>query len=77
MAIDDLPMPVVNLLNVIGVPWPYVNEDTVLRFAQLTREFGQAVRTTHQDATQAVAGIAEWHQSASTEIMKSGWATMS
>jgi hypothetical protein len=24
MAVDDLPLPVVNFLNVIGVPWPYV-----------------------------------------------------
>lgn len=31
MAIDDLPLPVVNFLYVIGVPWPYVKEDTVAR----------------------------------------------
>jgi hypothetical protein len=30
MAVDDLPLPVVNLLNVIGVPWPYIDEDVVL-----------------------------------------------
>lgn len=48
MAIDDLPLPVVNFLNVIGVPWPYVNEDTVSQFASLVREFGQAVETTHR-----------------------------
>jgi hypothetical protein len=45
MAIDDLPLPVVNFLNVIGVPWPYVNEDTVTQFATLVREFRQAVQT--------------------------------
>ncbi|HEX3789865.1 MAG TPA: hypothetical protein VHW44_18505 [Pseudonocardiaceae bacterium] len=77
MAIDDLPGPVVNLLNVIGVPWPYVNEDTVMQFASLAREFGTAVQTTHQDATQAVAGIAQAHQGASTQAMSSGWANMS
>jgi hypothetical protein len=43
VAIDDLPLPVVNFLNVIGVPWPYVNEDTVMQFASLVREFRQAV----------------------------------
>ncbi|HEV2346688.1 MAG TPA: hypothetical protein VGS97_21485 [Actinocrinis sp.] len=26
MAVDDLPLPVVNFLNVIGVEWPYLNE---------------------------------------------------
>lgn len=77
MAIDDLPIPVVNFLNVIGVPWPYINEDTVLEFATLVRTFGQAVQTTHEDATRAVAGIAEAHQGASTERMRSGWATLS
>lgn len=77
MAIDDLPGPVVTLLNAIGVPWPYINEDTVSEFATLTRQFGQAVQTTHQDASQAIAGIAQAHQGASTEVMSSRWATMS
>jgi hypothetical protein len=76
MAIDDLPGPVVNLLNVIGVPWPYINEDTVSQFATLTRQFAQAIENTHQDATQAVNKIAEWHQSASTERMQAGWMSM-
>ena len=77
MAIDDLPLPVVNFLNVIGVPWPYVNEDTVMQFASLVREFRQAVQTTHQDASEAVAAIARAHQSVSTEVMQSGWAKLS
>lgn len=77
MAVDDLPGPVVNFLNVIGVPWPYINEDTLTQFATLTREFGTAVQTTHQDATAAVAGIATAHQGASTSQMKSGWSTLS
>jgi len=74
VAIDDLPLPVVSFLNVIGVPWPYVNEDTVMQFASLVREFRQAVQTTHQDATGAVAAIARAHESVSTEAMQSGWA---
>jgi hypothetical protein len=77
MAIDDLPLPVVNLLNVIGVPWPYVNEDTVMQFSTLVREFRRAVQTTHQDATETVAAIAKAHQGASTQAMQSGWAKLS
>lgn len=77
MAIDDLPGPVVNFLNVIGVPWPYVNEDTVTQFGSLVRDFGQAVQTTHADATSAISGIAQAHQGTSTEVMQSGWANMS
>jgi hypothetical protein len=42
MAIDDLPLPVVNFLNVIGVEWPYINEDTVWQFAGLAVPMGLA-----------------------------------
>jgi hypothetical protein len=77
MAIDDLPLPVVNFLNVIGVPWPYINEDTVWQFAGLVREFGQAVARTHQQATESVTAIAQAHKAASTEAMRSGWAKLS
>jgi hypothetical protein len=72
VAIDDLPLPVVNFLNVIGVPWPYIDEDVLIEFASLTRRFAQSVERTHDDATRAVAGIAQMHQSASTEAMSSG-----
>jgi hypothetical protein len=77
MAIDDLPMPVVTFLNAIGIEWPYINEDSLQHFATLTREFGQAVAQTHEDATQAVANIAQAYQGASTRAMSSGWAHLS
>jgi hypothetical protein len=77
VAIDDLPWPVVNFLNVIGVPWPYINEDTVTQFATLVRQFGQAVETTHQDSANAVAAIAQSHQAMSTQMMQSGWTKLS
>lgn len=77
MAIDDLPLPVVNFLNVIGVPWPYVNEDTVTQFASLVRSFGQAVQTTHQDASAHVTGLAQTYQSASSQRMLDGWQKLS
>jgi hypothetical protein len=77
MAIDDLPGPLVNFLNVIGIEWPYVNEDSISQFATLVRQFGQAVQQTHQDATDAVAKIAQAHQGASTRQMASGWGELS
>lgn len=77
MAIDDLPLPVVNFLNAIGVPWPYVNEDTVMRFSSLVSQFGQAVETTHQEATQHVAGVAAAYKSASSQKMLNGWQKLS
>jgi hypothetical protein len=77
VAIDDLPLPVVNFLNAIGVPWPYVNEDTVMEFASLVRMFGQAVETTHLDATRAVAGVAQAYRSVASERMTDGWEKLS
>lgn len=77
MAIDDLPMPVVTFLNAIGIEWPYLNEDSLHSFAQLTREFGQAVEQTHQDATDAVNNIAQAYQGGSTQAMSTGWSHLS
>ena len=59
MAADDLPGPVVTFLNVIGVPWPYLNEDSIRQFATMVRGFSQAVEQTHQDATTAVESFAQ------------------
>lgn len=70
-------MPVVTFLNVIGIEWPYINEDSLHHFATLTREFGQAVAQTHEDATQAVANIGQAYQGASSQAMASGWAHLS
>lgn len=77
MAADDLPLPVVNLLNAIGVPWPYVDEQAVAEFASLVRRFGRAVETTHEDATRQVAGAAAAYASAASERMADGWRTLS
>lgn len=77
MAADDLPAPVVTFLNVIGIDWPYLNEDAIRQFASMVREFGQAVQQTHDDATQAISDIAQAYQGASTERMQSGWSKLS
>ncbi|WP_052441339.1 WXG100 family type VII secretion target [Streptacidiphilus anmyonensis] len=74
---DDLPGPVVTFLNVIGVPWPYLNEDDVRQFAATVREFGRAVQQTHQDATATLAHVAQAYQGAATQRMQSGWAQLS
>lgn len=77
MAIDDLPLPVVNFLNVIGVEWPYINEDQLMEFATLVREFATAVQTTHQDATAALVTIGKAYQSGASETMLNGWERLS
>jgi len=77
VAADDLPGPVVTFLNVIGIDWPYLNEDAIRSMAQLVREFGQAVEQTHQDATSSVANFAQAYQGSSTDAMHSGWTQLS
>jgi hypothetical protein len=77
VAVDDLPLPVVNFLNVIGVPWPYLNEDEVAQFAMFVRQFATAVQTTHDDATRTVADIAGAYRGSATDAMSSGWARLS
>lgn len=76
MAIDDLPGPVVTFLNVLGIPWPYIDEDAIYEFSSLVRRFGQAVETTHQEGSRHVAGFAEAYKSASTQKMADGWQKM-
>ncbi|MFF2818401.1 hypothetical protein ACFVT9_23120 [Kitasatospora cineracea] len=77
MAVDDLPAPVVTFLNVIGVPWPYINEDEVREFAAMVRKFGQAVERTHAEATRAMDAFARAYQGAATRRMQSGWSELS
>jgi hypothetical protein len=77
VAVDDLPTPVVTFLNVLGVEWPNINEDSVLQFASLVRNFAKAVQTTHQDASSAIQGISQGYQGASTQAMASGWQELS
>jgi hypothetical protein len=67
---------VINLLNAIGVPWPYLNEDTVSEFATLVRGFRSSIEGLHTESSESVAAITRAHQAASTEAMQSGWASL-
>ncbi|MGH6653976.1 MAG: hypothetical protein ACRDVE_02090 [Actinocrinis sp.] len=73
MAADDLPEPLVKLLGILGVDWPDISEEAVLQFASHLRTFGSSVDSTVQDATSAIAGIAQGYQGDSTARMQSGW----
>jgi hypothetical protein len=77
VAIDDLPMPVVNFLNVIGVEWPYLNEDSLYQFGALVREFGAAVENTHRDATATIHALGSSFQGAAYTQLHNRWAEMS
>lgn len=77
MAIDDLPMPVVTFLNVIGVQWPYINEDSLIQFGNLVNEFGQAVQETHNDATATIAQLGAAYKGAAYTQLHNKWTQMS
>jgi hypothetical protein len=77
MAIDDLPMPVVTFLNVIGVQWPYINEDSLTSFGKLVSEFGQAVEQTHQDATATITQLGAAYKGAAYTQLHNRWTQMS
>jgi hypothetical protein len=68
---------VVTFLNVLGIPWPYLNEDEIRSFASMVRQFGQAVEQTHRDASQAISFVSQSYQGSSTRVLQSGWAHLS
>lgn len=76
MAADDLPGVVVDFLNVCGVEWPYVNEDSLFDFGTVVREFAQALENTHRDATSTVQAVGSAWQGPAYGQLNSGWSTL-
>jgi uncharacterized protein YukE len=76
MALDP-PSEVVTFLNVIGVGWPLVNEDTVRDFAGHVRTFASNIENTHQAATATITDMGQAYQGASYDALVAKWAEMS
>lgn len=76
MALDP-PSEVVTFLNVIGISWPLVNEDTVREFAGHVRAFASNMESTHQDASATVQQMGEAYHGASYDALVAKWADMS
>jgi uncharacterized protein YukE len=76
MAIE-LPQPVVDFLNLIGVDFPQINEDAVRAFGAHVKEFAQNVQSTHSAATGTVQQLGSAYQGASYELLVSRWTEMS
>jgi uncharacterized protein YukE len=73
----ELPGPVVDFLNFIGVGFPQVNEDSVREFATHVREFAQNIEDTHNAATSTVQQMSSAYSGASYEALVARWADMS
>jgi uncharacterized protein YukE len=76
MAIE-LPDEVVTLLDLIGINWPDVNEDSVREFASHVRDFSTKLNDTHQDSTAAIKKMADVYQGVSYDALLAKWGQLS
>lgn len=76
MAIE-LPGPVIDFLNFIGVDFPRVNEDHVREFATHVRTFAANIEDTHTAATSTVQRMSGAYTGASYEALVERWSQMS
>jgi uncharacterized protein YukE len=73
----ELPQPVVDFLNLVGVVWPPVNEDSVREFAGHVRDFATNMRSTHEAATSTIQQMSSSYSGTSYEQLVATWAQMS
>ena len=73
----ELPGPVVDFLNIVGVNWPQMNEDAVREFAGHVRDFASNVQDTHSAASSTISQMSSAYSGASYERLLDTWAQMS
>jgi uncharacterized protein YukE len=73
----ELPGPVIDFLNFIGVDFPRVNEDHVREFATHVRTFASNIEDTHSAATSTVQRMSGAYTGASYEALVERWTQMS
>jgi hypothetical protein len=74
--LGDMQLPdwLVEALGYLGITWPTITRTGVLQFADLVRQFGSAVESTHDEATQAINALVSAFQRAGTsQAIESGW----
>jgi uncharacterized protein YukE len=72
MAIE-LPGPVAQLLNFIGIPWININEDKVRDFATHTRQFAQDISDAHGDAEATLKKLGSGYEGMAYESLMRMW----
>ncbi|MET9177212.1 hypothetical protein ABZX88_03170 [Kitasatospora aureofaciens] len=75
MAIE-LPGELVWVMDLLGLPWPKVNEDKVREFAGHVRKFASNIDHTHAEATATLQEMAHHYQAKSYEQMVARWSKM-
>jgi uncharacterized protein YukE len=76
MAIE-LPGPVVDLLQFIGVDWPTIDEDSVRDLATHVRQFAQNMQDVHEAAGGTIQAMSSAYQGASYEALLAMWSDKS
>ncbi|NNH73243.1 hypothetical protein HLB23_25865 [Nocardia uniformis] len=76
MAIE-IPHEVALFLNVMGVPYPDIDEDQVRELARQVRDFAANVANTHESATGAIDRMGSVYSGYSYEQLVAAWARMS
>ncbi|MFB7666200.1 hypothetical protein ACFC1R_19965 [Kitasatospora sp. NPDC056138] len=76
MAIE-LPGELVWVMDLLGLNWPEVNEDSVRGYAGHVRDFATNIDRTHQEASATIQQMGEHYQAASYEQLVERWARMS
>lgn len=74
MALDP-PEPVVMILNILGLPWPGVNEDQLHDWARSVREFSAGLCDNSSQVNQTMLDLADTSQSAVITSAADFWET--
>lgn len=73
----EIPHEVATFLNLLGVPYPDIDEDQVRELARQVRSFAANVAQTHEAATGAVRDMGAVYSGYSYEQLAASWARMS
>lgn len=76
MAIE-IPSEVAFFLNLIGIPYPDVNEDDVRALGRHVLDFAESVRSTHESATGVITDMGSVYSGDSYEALVASWGRMS
>ncbi|WP_280233439.1 hypothetical protein [Nocardia cyriacigeorgica] len=73
----EVPHEVALFLNLIGVPYPDIDEDQIRELARQVRDFATRVADTHESATSAIQQMGSVYSGYSYEGLVAAWARMS
>jgi hypothetical protein len=73
----ELPSEVVWVLNLLGLPWPAVDEDELRACANHLRDYASSLSQTHDGAYAEIKALSGSYSSPSYEILAQRWAEFS